>query len=307
MLVWRQFYAQLAGHVDWQAKSALERGGRRRFQTRRPKYPGRYRLRLQPSHQKRKKVGVRKGCFGIKFLFSGIQYLAVPAKMITVLQLCCISTTLQFGRRSTRQLTLRIECHYKAPQYIQQQMPRPVTKRPHPLLHCRWLRPSQRHSYHQPLEPQPYKQIQPDRLLHQPEQVMPVRMQKIGQQGVGRPTPLASHPLYFNGIFLLSRLGCTLVSPPSDQRSLGPTLGTAFRHGYRPSRTNLCCRVFFDCLCKLDYDQCPIGGTPPPAAELSTLCAVRGGVPSFFSVGFPLSVFLSSRQACPEQSRRITI
>jgi hypothetical protein len=32
---------------------------------------------------------------------------------------------------------------------------------------------------------------------------------------------------------------------------------------------------------ELYYDQGRVGGTPPPAAEPSTLCAVRGGVPLF--------------------------
>lgn len=173
-------------------------------------------------------------------------------------------------------------------------MPRSVTKRPHPLLHCRWFRPSQRHLCHQPLYPQPYKQIQPDRLLHQSQQVMPVWMQKIGQQGVGRPTPLASHPLYLSIVLLLARLDRTLVSPPPDHFSPRLTRWAALRHWYRSARTYLCFRVFFDCLCKLYYDQCPMAGTPPPAAEPSTLCAVRGGVPLFSRLASHyLFIFLS--------------
>ncbi len=113
-------------------------------------------------------------------------------------------------------------------------------------------------------------------------------MQKIGQQCVGRPTPLAPHPLYFYLICLLACFGCTLVSPPPDQLPLGPTRGATLRHGYRSAWAYLCFRIFFDCLQELDYDQ----GWSPSMEHLSRPQSLLLFGPSvelfpFFFLGWP--------------------
>ncbi len=71
MLVWRQFYAYLAGHSDWQAKTSSKTGWSVSFQDAATRKFGRVLTAFAANQLKREKSGCPKSSFSVLLPFFG--------------------------------------------------------------------------------------------------------------------------------------------------------------------------------------------------------------------------------------------
>ncbi len=102
-------------------------------------------------------------------------------------------------------------------------MTSPIGKGPHPFSDRGRSRAGLGQLLEQAAKAQPDDHVQPGHLVEQAEHVVPVGMQKIGQQAVRPAASLAAHPLNAHLVVASLGAGPAPVGAPADQ----PTVGSA--------------------------------------------------------------------------------
>jgi hypothetical protein len=84
-----------------------------------------------------------------------------------------------------------------------------------------------------------------------------VGMQKIGQQTVGPPASLATHPLNAQPVVAALATGPAPVRTPANQAAAGLAvpMGTTLRQADRSGRAAFGLSILFDGQRKMDYDN----------------------------------------------------
>ena len=116
-----------------------------------------------------------------------------------------------------RQLGQGIEGQELADQAVVQEVSCPIGEGSDPLSNSGDIRARRGQLLHQSVPTQTRDQVEEDDALEQANHIVPVGMQKVGQQAVRAAAGLAPHPLHQDAVFDIAGAGRALVGAPADQ------------------------------------------------------------------------------------------